>query len=298
MNSHKLKVVFGGCARDCAKYLPKTLENIKFYSSLFKESYTIIVENGSKDNTKEILKKNKNYNNFFLFREDINKLPYRGQRLEFSRNLIIETIKNNSKLKNCDLFIMMDLDDMGNYKIEEKNIISSLNFLFSDEKNGAVFANQLGTYYDMWTLRDDKYCKDDFWGEVLKLLIKNKNSHEDISIENFKRAENEFINKKTISFKKEHPPILVNSAFGGFGIYKMKYVLQNKNKYLGTQLIELISKDGKKFQLKYQKCEHVNFNKGLVNQNLKLYILPYLINRGFEENFFPPQVALNFIIKN
>ena len=62
-----LKVVFGGCARDCEKYLPQALDNIKFYSSLFKESYTIIVENGSKDNTKKILRNNKKKIIIFYF---------------------------------------------------------------------------------------------------------------------------------------------------------------------------------------------------------------------------------------
>ena len=193
---------------------------------------------------------------------------------------------------------MLDLDDMGTYRIDEKNIINSLNFLFSDEKNGAVFANQLGTYYDMWTLRDEKYCKNDFWVDVLKLLIKNKNSNENISEENFNKVVKEFIEKKTFSFEIDHPPILVNSAFGGFGIYKMKYVSINKNKYVGSQLIELVSRDKKKFKIKYQKCEHVNFNQGLADQHLKLYILPYLINRDFEQNTFPPQAALSLIIKN
>ena len=36
----------------------KTLDNIKSYSSLFKESFQVIIENGSKDKTREILKKN------------------------------------------------------------------------------------------------------------------------------------------------------------------------------------------------------------------------------------------------
>ena len=36
----------------------KSLDNIKLYSSLFKESYQVVVENGSKDQTREILKKN------------------------------------------------------------------------------------------------------------------------------------------------------------------------------------------------------------------------------------------------
>ena len=293
-----LKVVFAGCAKNCGKYLPQTLDNIKFYSSLFKKSYTIIVENGSEDNTKEILRNNQGKNNLFLFRDDLNILSHRCQRLEISRNLIIDTIKSNPELKSYDIFIMLDLDDMGIFRIDEKDITNSVNFLFSHEKNAAVFANQLGTYYDMWALKDENYCKDDFWVEVLKLLIKYKNAKENFSNQHFEKVKKDFIEKKIFSFKRDHPPILVKSAFGGFGIYKMKYVILNENKYIGSQLIELISADQKKFTIKYQKCEHVSFNQGLANQGLKLYILPYLINRDFQQNIFPTQAALSLIIKN
>ena len=86
MNIKDLKVVFAGCARDCATFLPDTINNIRSYSKLFKESHTVIVENGSKDKTKEILNQNLNENDLFLFREDLTKLPVRGQRLEAARN--------------------------------------------------------------------------------------------------------------------------------------------------------------------------------------------------------------------
>jgi hypothetical protein len=298
MNIKDLKVVFAGCARDCATFLPDTINNIRSYSKLFKESHTVIVENGSKDKTKEILNQNLNENDLFLFREDLTKLPVRGQRLEAARNLIVETIKENEKLKNCDLFIMMDLDDMGTYQINDQDILKAVTFLFSDNKNGAVFANQLGTYYDIWTLRDQKYCKTDFWADVMKFLIKNKNSSDQISREVLIEAKKRILDKKIFSFDPSMSPILVESAFGGFGIYKMKNVLNNVNKYKGTQSIKVISKDEKKTQLKYQKCEHVNFNQGLVEQNLNLYILPYLLNRGYEKQFFRPEIAIHFIIKD
>lgn len=298
MNLKNLKVVFAGCARDCSTFLPDSIKNIRSYSKLFKESYTLIVENGSKDKTKEILNQNLNKNDIFLFKEDLTKLPNRGQRLESARNIIIEKIRDEEKLKNCDLFIVIDLDDVGTYQINENDILKAVDFLFSKKKIGAVFANQLGTYNDMWTLRDQKYCKNDFWVEVLQYLIKNKNFSDQISKENFIGAKKEIIDNKTFSFDQNMPPILVESAFGGFGIYKMKHVINNKKKYAGIQNIEVISKDKKKIKLKYQKCEHVNFNRGIVDQNLSLYILPFLINRGYRELTFSPQSAINFIIKN
>ena len=297
MNLKDLKVVFAGCARDCSNFLPKTLDNIRYYSSLFGESHTVIVENGSVDTTKDILNKNQKKNDNFLFCEQFNKLPNRGQRLENARNLIIETIKNDINLNSCDLFIMLDLDDIGAYRIANKDIQNSINFLFSSKNTAAVFANQLGIYYDIWSLRDQKYCKNDFWVETFKFLMKNKNSFEQISKKHLDDAKNQVLSKKTFSFKPSDPPIAVSSAFGGFGIYKMKNVLENNNRYEGIQTIEVNTKDQKKFNVNYQKCEHVNFNEGLIKQNKKLYILPFLVNHKFLNVDFRAEFALKLMVK-
>ena len=267
-NSKNLSVVFAGCARNCEPFLKKTLDNIKSYSSLFKESFQVIVENGSKDNTREILKKNQSEKDYYLFEDDLNKLPFRGLRLEKARNTFIQKIKSTNRLKKCDLLIVLDLDESGNYKINNQAILKSLNFLYSKKLIGAVFANQLGTYYDMWTLRDKKYCKNDFWVEVLQNIIKKINPKENITNDILIEVEKNYIEKKTYSFDENSSPILVESAFGGFGIYKMNFVLKNQRLYEGTQLVNLIFKDNTKSKVKFQKCEHVNFNLGLIDQNL------------------------------
>ncbi len=298
INLKKFKVVFAGCARDCEQSIQKSLDNFRLYSSLFKESYQIIVENGSKDRTREILKNNQTKNDYYLFEDHLNKLPIRGLRLEKARNIIIDKIKTTSKLKACDLFIVMDLDGSGNYQINQEHITKSIEFLFSREKIGAVFANQLGTYYDMWTLRDDKYCQNDFWVETLQNIVKKVGPKDNISSDILAEVKKNFIEKKTFSFDKSLPPLEVDSAFGGFGIYKMKYVHLNKKKYEGTQNIDLIFRDNTKKKIKFQRCEHVNFNFGLKEQNLKLYILPYLINREYLDVTFPPQAAIKLIINH
>ena len=96
MNYKDLNVVFVGCARDCGDTLQKSLDNIKIYSSLFNKSYQVIVENGSKDNTREILKNNQTKNDYYLFEDHLNELPIRGLRLEKARNIIIDKIKTIS----------------------------------------------------------------------------------------------------------------------------------------------------------------------------------------------------------
>ena len=243
MNNFDLKnlnVVFAGCARDCEPYLKKTLDNIELYSSLFKESFKVIIENGSKDKTRDILKQNRTENDFYFFEDDLNDLPNRGLRLEKARNIFIEKIKSNSKLKDSNLLIVLDLDESGNYKIKNDVIIKSINFLNSKKSIGAVFANQYGTYYDMWTLRDKKYCQNDFWAEVLQNIAKKINHKNNITSEILAEVKKEYIDSKTFTFDENLPPIPVKSAFGGFGIYKMEYVLKNKRNYEGTQTIDLV----------------------------------------------------------
>ena len=132
----------------------------------------------------------------------------------------------------------------------------------------------------MWTLRDEKKFKNDFWAEVFQYLIRNKNSFEQITKLHLDLAQKDVINKKIFSLDKSNP-ISVRSAFGGFGIYKMEYAINNIHKYVGQQVVKVITKDRKQYMVNYQKCEHVNFNEGLIKKNLKLYILPNLINHEF-----------------
>ena len=58
-------------ARDCEPHIHQTIKNLNLYSSLFSETYKIIIENGSKDKTKEILKQNEDKNNFFYLKRNL-----------------------------------------------------------------------------------------------------------------------------------------------------------------------------------------------------------------------------------
>ena len=297
MNLKNLNVIFAGCTRDCSEFLLKSLNNIKHYSSLFRQSYSIVIENGSSDSTKEILKENQSKNDIYLFCDEFNKLSNRTQRLESARNLIIKTIKQNENIANCDLFILMDLDDIGTYRINDNDILNAISFLFSEKNIAGVFSNQLGGYYDMWSLRDKKYCDVDIWVEVFKFLMKNKNYSEQITKKHLEDAKKIILDKYTLSFNRDHSPIQVKSAFGGFGIYKMKNVLENSEKYKGSQILKITTKDKKNITLNYEKCEHVNFNEGLVSQGNQLYVLPYLINARFPSLEFKAESALKLLIK-
>jgi len=73
-----------------------------------------------------------------------------------------------------------------------------------------------------------------------------------------------------ISIKNTHNPILVDSAFGGLGIYKKNLMVQSR--YIG------LSSNNEEI------CEHVSFNEKLTHLGYKLYIIPSLINGGWNEH--------------
>ena len=87
-----------------------------------------------------------------------------------------------------------------------------------------------------------------------------------------RKQKKNIIDKRTYIFEKDHAPILVNSAFGGFGIYKLKDISD----------IEYNSNSG-------TYSEHVLFNLSILkkNSNKSLYIDQKLINfSGISEHFF------------
>ena len=90
-----------------------------------------------------------------------------------------------------------------------------------------------------------------------------------------------------VRFSEEEKYISVNSAFGGFGIYKIKPITENKNKYNGYQDCNVILKDQTQIKKYYSKCEHVDFNLGLKNLGYDLYIKTNLINGEIKELYYP-----------
>ena len=278
------KAIFAGCIRNCERWLPKVLENIEKYSSYFLESHFIFIENDSTDNTKEILKKwYKNRNCSSLSMDGLKEISRRGLRLEAARNTYLKIIRDSNSLKKYDYLIVMDFDDANIFEIEKKNILKSIEFLNSDKSIAGVFSNQRGMYYDMWTLRHKTICPVDVWEEILDYKIKNKVTDE-IAYECT-------LKKRKFNLDENNSPLEVDSAFGGFGIYKMDYILKNQKPYIGSKT----KKIDKNNTIKWQVCEHVQFNMGIKDLGGKLYILPYLINGENKGGEFRPSTYRYFI---
>ena len=258
-------------------------------STLASESSFLFLENDSTDNTKAILNEwGAGRKNFTLLNFDgLNGLGARTVKLEILRNAYVECLRTYKNLKDHDLVVLIDMDDVAVWPIDIGELSKAVQFIQSDSQKAGVFANQLGTYYDIWALRHKTLCPGDAWEEVIDF----KNSHPEATNE---YAFSQTFQKRIPSFSPTEKPFEVDSAFGGLGIYRMSYILKNPNPYLGSTIKSMPSNDGTFKVSRRQYCEHVHFNAGIRASGGKLFIYPSLINAEYRNVTFPNYVQLFF----
>ena len=276
------RIVFAGVLQNASQHLPSVLKNIENISKLASETGFIFVENDSVDSTKFDLNEwGKDRPNFHLVNLDgLNQIQYRTLRLELARNTYLESIKANAILKNFDFLVVIDMDDISVYPVDITSLQNALSFLDADTSRAAVFANQQGGYYDMWALRSEEFCPTDVWEEVLDYVNAHNVSDEEAFSQTF--------SKRIMTFDSFGAPIEVRSAFGGLGIYKMQFIQENLNPYLGSK-IKILQCGGNEPQIvRSQICEHVHFHEGIRSQGGSLFIFPALINAVLPKASFNP----------
>jgi hypothetical protein len=271
------KAVIVGCIKNSAEFLPKVLENLERLASCFDEVSFIFIENDSTDDTKKIISVwGEGQSHFKLFSMDglDNYEKNRTIRLEIARNAYINAIQQDQTIHHFEHLIVMDMDDRGTYALNLNVVISALQFLNSRAEHAAVFANQSVKFYDLWALRHPQFCPFDFWHEVLEQAL-------------HVTSDQEAFDKVYAMVPKCIPvdthPIEVESAFGGLGIYKMHYVLNNKSRYIGHEYKYFVGQS--MVFSKLQTCEHVSFHRGITAQGGKMFILPYLVNSDQDTGF-------------
>jgi hypothetical protein len=237
-------IVIVGCARNIESHLLNTKEKLNMINSLFKTSKIIIYENDSNDKTLDILKDWENEKFIQLITEKDIK-GSRTERLAYARQLLYKEAMKHK----FDLLIVIDLDNVIN-DLSKESIMSCFKL---KEDWGMLGGNQTVNYYDLWALR----TYDD-WMPFDCLAC----------IDYEKKSRDYCLNDRFKIINKDSEPIKVISCFGGIGIYKRQY-LDNCSYGKGTQDF-----NGNQIEI----CEHVEFNKGVINNGGKIYINPKLIN--------------------
>lgn len=252
------KVAVCGLARDCKASLERNLPKLDELRSYFKDTAVVIVENDSVDGTKELLNTWANgSSNVHIISKDYGtdtipvstvSNPYPGTsifriaKMSSYRNVYMEWLDKNY---NCHLMIVIDLDVEF---FDVKDIIRSI--VDAPANWGGIFANG---YTDtkifgqpVYTMFHDMYAYVDVLPAKMPYMTYGKLFHQ-------KKMMNASLKKNRF--------LPVQSAFGGIGIYKYDLIKDQRYNAVanGDQFMESL-------------CEHVLFNRIVVDKKFDLYI--------------------------
>lgn len=262
------KVLLVGTVSNVASVLENELKRVLSALTYFSEVDVFLVESDSSDSTLQILdslsRKIPNFS-FVTLGALSPDIPNRIERLRHCRNTYVNHIRRKYSKENLSHVIVADLDGM-NSKISKIGVSSC----FEDEITwDACFSNQLGGYSDIYALRCKDWQDGDCFAELHNrrtAFMNESNKH--FFFKNLRSLLNRNkIRKSTIYSKmrripKSLPWIQVDSAFGGFGIYKSA-IFFDHNYDSWDRSGALVS-------------EHVDLHLKIPHS--KLYINPALIN--------------------
>ena len=204
-----INIIIYSTIRDIEKHFLNSFSNIEILLQYFNQVYIIILENDSKDNTRNLLlewyQSNDHPNikkHIFLLDNLDEKYPLRAHRLAYCRNIILQHIEDININNNYQYAFHCDLDDRF-WSLDFDGICNCFQYDLNawDMMSGI---NKNYYYYDFWALRCENnwFDKNIFSCEANNIPYENKTG--------------EFCD-----FLKKNQIIPVNSAFNGLGIYKL-----------------------------------------------------------------------------
>lgn len=257
-----VKIVFCGLSKNCGSTLIKNLEFINKFIDTYKDIYikSIVIESDSEDGSLEHLKKLEANSSIELFiKNNLEQtISSRIERIAICRNIGLEYIKKNFVSLDNLIYIPYDNDINLFQNTNEKKFMSLIEELFNEKNVSGIFPISDPYYYDIFALRAKGWVNYN----AQKIVGKLKRTIKLFS----------FIWNYIFIFRNQLPPnkikiLDVESAFGGIGIYNLKYLSLSDLQYV-------VSKNDKDFY-----SEHIEFNKKFVG--LKINI-DWIINAPYQ----------------
>lgn len=266
------KILLVGTVSNVAKTIERELKVVLKALSVFDSVQVFLVESDSNDETVKILEKIALKNRSFEFislGKLKSKYPHRIARIAYCRNVYVKHIRRHNIISKWDYVAVADLDGM-NFKLRKKGIQSCF---ATNIKWDGVMANQRFGYYDLYALRAPGWVEGDCFEELevlKKNLIPPKQSRYKlinffINFRHFDKLRNSLIYERMRILSKKYGFIKVQSAFGGFAIYKTDIFLSNN--YDNPKEDKIIS-------------EQVTFHLNSMINELNFFINPKLINNN------------------
>lgn len=183
-------------------------------------------------------------------------MPERTARIACARNACVDAVASDASFRRADYVIVADLDEV-NRLIDAAAIASC----WARDDWDACTANQRGPYYDIWALRHALWSPDDYWHMQRFLMECGYDA---------RAALERALGARRIVLPEHAPWIAVDSAFGGFAVYRREAFISGR--YVG------LDGDGAPI------CEHVPFHASLVARGFRIFINPRLVNTDYTDH--------------
>ena len=249
-----------GCIKNCEPYIEKVFKNIELIQTLFTDTKIIISFDISDDFSLKILCRLKKQFDIDIIINRDSVTSVRTVNIENARNKILDVIYDKYS-GEYDYFIMIDMDDVSAKPIN----IAALQHGLENSTiwDALVFNNE--NYYDFWALNFDDFQYSCWHSSDTKKLI------------NIMKAE---FKKKMATLSGDF--LSCQSAFGGFGIYKIdRFINCRYRSLIDTSLFNMhhLSNVYNKYHINYYvnnniyDCEHRYYHLNAIRENaVKLMI--------------------------
>ena len=264
-----MRIVVVGVIRNGERSIASEIRRLHELLSPIGDLEVFVVESDSDDRTAKVLEGLQSEYPWFSFatlgrlRDEISS---RTARLALCRNRYVEELQSRG-LGKLDWVIVSDLDGV-NTRLTTGSVATALQL---DEWD-AITANQLGRYYDVWALRHPLLSPNDY-----RRCVELYRSFGMKSVTAVGRS----LYARMVAIPRDYDPIEVDSAFGGFAIYR-PWVFETC-RYSG------LGPDGN------EVSEHVPFNEAIRVAGGRVCILPGLVNAGKTEHTSIPRIALALV---
>jgi hypothetical protein len=247
--SKAITVHIAGTVRDCAEGLGDRLVRLEraLNEAVMGRLHFHFFENDSTDTTRaELLLFQSGRANVTLHLADglVSRFPRREERLAYCRNQLLASINASEAEAETDtvtIYLPMDLDIDIDWHHQGAQLSEAMNLVQSGWLDGILPASR-PLYYDIHALRAPRWNSGDSWVAVSR-------------VDRFRAFVPTWVVHGALVHSKQIPIerlqargqlIPVESAFGGFGVYRLDRV--KGREYASTE---------------EDLCEHVAFNRGL-----------------------------------
>lgn len=269
-------VLVAGLARNCGRSLAADVQRIAAALPPFRRVHWCVVESDSDDDTVAVGRQLERERPGFVLRSLGHlkaALPLRTQRIAHCRNAYLEHLRTDPACADVRYLVVADLDGV-NTHLTPAGVASCW-----QRRDWAMCgANQIGPYYDIWALRHALWSPGDGWAQARFLAEHGQDDQ---------RAKLANVFSRMITLPADAPWIEVDSAFGGFAIYRVD-ALRNA-RYDG------LTADG------HETCEHVALHAAIRAASGRLFVNPAMINADsnrLAEEYWPERATIQRVARS